>query len=727
MQTFDRHRLGCALLTLATGHVVAQSSADSQPVPTVVVTGTGERGYGAGKASTANKTDTPLLETPFSVEIVPNQVLKDQQAINLRDATRNVSGVQANYGYGDLYEAFALRGFETNNTLRNGMRVAGGVGRSSVDVANIDSVEVLKGPAAMLYGRIEPGGLINVVTKRPQAQAAYSIEQLVGSDSLFRTTLDATGPVDADGHLLYRGIFSYFDADSFIDHAPHGRTQFLAPSLTWRPNADLEVNLDIEARDVRPLTGNGIVAIGDRPANIPITTYLGGDEGDYARVRRGMVALDWSYRLDRDWKLRNGVAWVTDSIDFEEFFGGSIDESTGDFSITPWFDKRRSHGLNTFLDLTGHLEGAGIAHTVLVGLDYYRLSYDDVGFVNGWVPVDTTNIYSPTYFRPTAWGAHETLRSTPPDWTSVGYQQWTGLYLQDQMKVGDALHLLVGGRYDWAQARAGSITLEYAPPGSTLADVPISDAKENKFSPRLGALYQFTPTLAAYANYVESLGTWGTGLGIKSDIDGHPLPAERSKSYEAGVKAEFAAGLTSTLALYEITKTNMATRDLSSPDPTALRATGEARSRGVEFDVSGELTKQLSLIANYAYTDAVFTRDDSGLQGNRIANVPRHSGGLWAKLRPTSAPLSLGAGIFARGQRQGDNENTFQMPGYATVDAFAAYAFTVAGKRVFAQLNVNNLFDRRYFINSNVYDASPRFGVMPGQPRTVVGSVRLEL
>ena len=722
-----RTAIGLACLALAATEGVAQTSAAPAPSATVVITGSTERGYAAGSASTASKSDTPLVETPFAVEVVPRQLLQDQQIVNLRDATRNVSGVQSNFGYGDLYEAFALRGFETNNTLRNGLRVAGGVGRSSVDVANVESVEVLKGPAAMLYGRIEPGGLINVVTKRPQAAAAYSVDQQFGSNHLYRTTLDATGAVDADGHLLYRGIVSYFDADSFIDHAPHGRTQFVAPSLAWRNGSDLEVNLDVELRDMRPLTGNGIVAIGNRPADIPITTYLGGDEGDYARVKRGMVALDARYRLAADWKLHAGVAWAVDNIDFAEFFGGSLDESTGDFSIVPWFDKRRSHGLNGSVDLTGHLRTGTVEHRLLVGADHYWLNYHDVGFVNGWAPVDTSNIYQPSYFRPTAWGAHDALLATPADWTSVGHQEWTGLYVQDQVKAGD-LQLLVGGRYDRARARAGSITLEYAAPGATLADVPTTLATETRFDPRLGALYTLDRSLALYANYVESLGTWGTGLAVKSDLGGQPLPAERSKSAEAGLKAEALGGrLSSTLALFEIRKTNMATRDLSSPDPTALRATGQARSRGVELDLSAELAGNLSLIASYAYTDALFTRDDSGLQGHTIANVPKNSASLWVKARLVPDTLSAGAGVFARGQRQGDNENTFQMPGYATVSMFGAYSLRLGATRLTAQLNVENLFDRRYFINSNVYDASPRYGVMPGQPRTVIGSLRVDL
>jgi outer membrane receptor protein involved in Fe transport len=311
---------------------------------------TEELAYSADRAVSVMKTDVPVMETPFSVQVVPNGVIQDQQAIRLHDITRNVSGVQTNFGYGGLYEAFAIRGFETNVTLRNGERAAGGIGRSSVDVANLEDVEVLKGPAAMIYGRLEPGGMINVVTKKPLATPHFSLQQQFGSYDLFRTIGDATGPLSRDGSLFYRTIFSYFNADQFITHAPHGSTEFVAPSLNWRPNAKLAINLDFEYRNMNPLIANGIPAIGSRPADIPITTYLGGDVGDRANVNRKFLDLNASYAFNSKWNMHGAVALTSDNIDFEQFFGGSLDETPssafGDFTNIPWFDKRRSKGGN---------------------------------------------------------------------------------------------------------------------------------------------------------------------------------------------------------------------------------------------------------------------------------------------------------------------------------------------------------------------------------------------
>lgn len=701
--------------------------ANRQETVTVVETNS----YIAPEAATVSKLDVPITQIPLSVQVVPTGVIEDQLALRLPDITRNVSGVQTNFGYGALYEAFALRGFETNVTLRNGERVSGGIGRSSVDVANVEDVEVLKGPAAMIYGRLEPGGMINVVTKKPLEAHHYSLQQEFGSYDLYRTTLDATGPITNGSSLLYRGIFSFFDANQFISYAPHGRTYFAAPSISWRPNNRLTLNSNIEYRNMNPLIANGIPAIGNRPADIPITLYLGGDIGDRANVRRNVLDFNGSYQLSPNWNIRGSVAAAFDDIDFEQFFGGSLNEAPGptfgDFTNIPWFDKRRSTGENAALDLNGHFRTVGLTHNLLLGTDYYNVDFSDRGFVNGWAPVDTMNIFASVFRRSTAYGAHAALAATPPDWTSIGTTKWHGLYVQDQIALLKNVHLLVGGRYDWTKTQAGSITLEYADPGSTLNDVVKTDASESKFNPLVGLTYQPLSWLSFYGNYVSSLGTWGTSNVIAIDIEGHPLPAQQSRSYEGGIKIETLGGrLRSTLAVFDLTKTHVATRDLSSPDPTALRAIGEAHSSGVEFDISGTLTSRLSVIGSYAYTNAKFSKDNNGLQDLLIANVPRHSGSLWLRSEVIRQKLSAGAGVFARGQRQGDNENTFQLPGYATIDAFAAYSFNLERGRLTPQVNFVNLLDKRYFLNTNVYDAYPRLGIMPGQPFSVIGSVRWE-
>ncbi|HUL76653.1 MAG TPA: TonB-dependent receptor, partial [Vicinamibacteria bacterium] len=690
-----------------------------------------ERGsYAEPEASTADKSDSPVMRTPFSVQVVPAQALVDQQAVRLQDVTRNVSGVQPAFGYGDQYEGFLIRGFETNTTLRNGVRVGGEAGRNGVDVANAERVEVLKGPAAILYGRLEPGGLVNVVTKRPLAEPHYAVQQQAGSWDTFRTTADATGPLVANGKLLYRVVGEYLTADQFIVNAPHGRTKFIAPSLIYRPSSRLDLRLDFEYRDAEPRFSGGLPAIGDRPADVPVTTYVG-DFGDRETVVRKVADLTVSYELSPAWTMRGTGALSRQDYDAGLLSPATVDETPGptfgDVSNFAWFVDTRGKGGNAALDLIGRLRTGSLEHHILLGTDYYHLDFSYQGFVNGWNPVDTVNVFSPTYHRPTGFGSNAAYGSTPPDWRSIGSSAWNGLYLQDQVALPHGLHLLVGARYDWARSSSAGVTLEYAPPGTTIDDLVPAEAREEKLSPRIGLLYQPASWLSLYGNYVESLGTWGTLMGIATDANGRPLPSERSHAYEGGVKAEaFSGRLRTTVATFAITKTDVATRDLTSADPTALRAAGEAHSSGVEVDVAGELSPRWSLIASYAYTSAKFTRDDGGLQGNALANVPRHAGSLWVKAEILPGRLAAGSGAVLRGDRQGDNQNSFLLPGYATLDAFAAYTIGAGRSRVILQLNATNLTDRRHYLDSNVYDSNPRAGIMPGAPRTVLASVRWE-
>lgn len=717
---------------------------DASILPAVDVTGRAQldptdpynSDYNRPNASMATKTETSIKETPFSVQVVPQQVLQDQQAITLQDVTKNVSGVQTNFGYENLYQAFAIRGFETNTTLRNGQRAGGGYGRTMFEMANIDSVEVLKGPAAMLYGRLDPGGMVNVVTKKPLDREYYSLQQQFGSFDLFRTTIDATGPLDSDKTVLYRMNYSYFASDSFQTKAPNSTSHFLAPSLTWRPNDRFEANINIEFKDANPLNSAGIPAIGNKPANIPITTYIGGTSSNKVNVDHKLVDFKWTYKLNDSWKISNGLSATFDDMSFKQLYTTGTNpyfqpldlRIQPNVGLEPWFVNRTSQGYNSFLDLNGEFKIFGIEHKLLFGTDHYLLDYSDIGFNHGWSSIATQNIYNPSLITYASGWSFATAGQQNPDWTSVSTAQWNGVYLQDQMKILDKVHLNLGGRYDRVQSNGGQITLEYAPPGSTLNGVARSTTNDEKFSPRAGLVYDALPWLSIYGNYVESLGNAGAYGSVTLDANGVPLHASRSYSYEGGFKIEaFEKRLLSTISFYEINKTNMATRDITSPNPNVMTNTGAARSRGVEFDIAGSITNDLSLIGSYAYTDARFTTNNDGLQGNLLANVPRNSGSIWAKYQLIPEKMFIGLGGNFRGTRQGDNQNSFLLPGYATLDAYLAYKFNFAGKtKLTTQLNVNNILDKAYYINSNVYDAVPSLAIMPGQPLSVMGSLKLE-
>ncbi len=317
------------------------------------------------------------------------------------------------------------------------------------------------------------------------------------------------------------------------------------------------------------------------------------------------------------------------------------------------------------------------------------------------------------------------LRATSPSFSLSG-DEWVGIYFQDQITLWDKLHLLGGGRYDWAGRRSSFSTISFAD-----AEANEDTRTDRKFSPRVGLLYQLWSWLSLYGNYVESLGS-----NNGRDSTGRALDPQLATQYEVGAKTEFFDGrLNATLAFYHLTKENLPAADLSTPDPFDSVTIGEARSRGVEFDVSGQITDRLSVIGSYSYIDAKITRDPQqddagnplpGNQGHKLPGAPRHSGSLWAKYALIPERLDVGAGVFAAGQRQGDFANTFQLPGYVRLDAYAAYHWKIGPTRLTAQVNINNLLDKEYFLSANEFNGNSRAAIFPGEPLTVLGSLRLE-
>lgn len=342
-----------------------------------------------------------------------------------------------------------------------------------------------------------------------------------------------------------------------------------------------------------------------------------------------------------------------------------------------------------------------------MGFDYYRRDEqinNGILTVVGVPPTDTFNpVYGLDLASLTAGGSNHFTQS---------HDQWYGAYFQDQITLWDKLHILGGGRYDWAEAGFGQSVI-------SLNDVEEDVQRTESFSPRVGVLYQPWPWLSLYGNYVESFGSNNGGLSAS----GEPFDPETAQQYEAGLKTEFFDGrLSSTLAFYDLTKQNILTPDPANPIFSI--AVGEARSRGVELDVAGQVTDNWSLIGSYAYTDTEITEDNSGNEGNRITNVPLHAGSLWSKYAFGSGflqGLSLGAGVYLRGRREGDNENTFQLPGYARLDAFAAYSFEQFGSKITAQFNIYNVLDKTFYANS-----LSRGSTRPGDPLTFLGSIRVE-
>ena len=316
---------------------------------------------------------------------------------------------------------------------------------------------------------------------------------------------------------------------------------------------------------------------------------------------------------------------------------------------------------------------------------------------------------------------------TRQDYNNFGSfpEQWYGVYFQDQITLWDKVHILGGGRHDWAAI--GNSFSE-----TSLDSAALSYDRTEFFSPRIGIVYQPWQWLSLYGNYVESIGSNNSG----TVFGGGSVAPQTAQQWEVGIKTEWFDGkLNSTLAFFDLTKQNVAT---PIPGTPFSRTLGEANSRGVELDIAGQLTENLSIIGSYAYTVAKITKDEQltfdddgneigsnpGDTGNLLPSVPRNSGSLWAKWEFTDEllrGLNIGTGVYVRGQREGDNANSFQLPGYARWDASIGYSFKQAGSKITTQLNVYNILDKEYYDRSNT-----NLTTQPGAPLTFLGSVRVE-
>ncbi|WP_085216171.1 TonB-dependent siderophore receptor [Methylomagnum ishizawai] len=426
---------------------------------------------------------------------------------------------------------------------------------------------------------------------------------------------------------------------------------------------------------------------------------------------RYLVGIDWTFKFNEDWHITNRFLYNS-----ADYFQPSLWHSNmeNDQFLVRGLDNHVKQNRSTYttnLDLVGKFATGIARHEVLVGFDFFQFnqssgnSYSDYSSL-----VPPIDIYNPNNSLVVA--NTDAIKQLPNNFFYKQDETWYGIYFQDQITLWDKLHILGGGRYNWAEYSTGFSNLSFG-------NIQMTPVNDDAFNPRVGVLYQPWSWLSVYGNYVESFGTPNGG----QSASGQPFSPETAQQGEVGIKTEwFDQRLNATLAFYDITKRNILT-----PDPNDIRfsvSVGEARSRGVELDFTGKLTPNWSLLGSYAYTDAKITKDNSGNEGNQLMGVPLNSGNLWTKYEFDAGVLeglSIGTGVFARGQRQGDNANSFQLPGFTRWDASIAYSFKQLGSKITTQFNVYNLLDKTYYASS-----SGPVGITAGQPITFLGSVRVE-
>ncbi len=649
-------------------------------------------GYRATRSASATKTDTALRDIPQSISVIPATVLKDLGSTNVERALEFAGGVskQNNFGGLTLYE-YSVRGFTTSEFYQDGFSANRGY-PSTPDAANIERIEVLKGPAASLYGRGDPGGTVNIVTKKPQPQAFTTLQTSAGSWDRYRTALDVNTPLDAEGNVLSRVNLAVEDNHSFRDHVQSKRV-FVAPSFSWQ--LDPDTHLLVESEFVRHSStfDRGIV---DAPG-VSRSTFLGEPNDGDIDNHNNRIQATLEHHLNDAWKLRLASHYKQGSLwgDASENRALNADGHT----LNRRYRERSTgwHDSITQLELRGLFDIGSWQHELLVGTEYedYRKK-ERVTAIAGSYPID---LYNPVYGQPKPNGAR----------SGTDFFEQTkshALNLQDQIVFTERLRGMVGARLEHFEQSTDDFTRNHAKSRQT----------HDALTQRAGLLYQLTPEIGVFANASTSFKP-NSGL----DATGNTFKPEEGVGYEVGIKSElFDDRLSTTLAAFHIEKENVLALD---PATNTNRAMGKARSQGVDLQLTGQLTDAVRVIGAFAYIDAEVTKGDKTIPtGSRILGVAKRSGSLLGVYEFQDGALrgsDLGAAFTYVGDRSGEAGGSFELPAYHTVDLLAHYKAT---ENVTVGLNLNNLFDEKYYERSY-----SNYWVNPGEPRNFTVSLTLNL
>jgi iron complex outermembrane receptor protein len=661
-------------------------AADPADAGTVVVDGQ-RAGYRTLAVAGATKTDALPRDLPQSVRTLTSDLLQDAGVTSLAGALDLASGIARQSDLGGLWDSYAMRGFTGDPNFGSDYMVNGFAASRGYnglrDIAGTQSVEILKGPASALYGRGEPGGTVNILTKKPRFAPRYAFEAGIASHGMRRVAADLTAPVS--GTVAYRLNAAHSGGDSF--RGLHTDRDYVAPSLLWLAGPETTVSYEVEASRQRSPFDRGIPVLDGRP-EVPAERFLGEPADGPVTVKSLGHQLFVQHGLGNGWSLQGGAAYRDSSL--------SGYSSEANDVLPDGHTLRRQRRMRDWsatdrsarAELLGSVGAFGMKHALLFGADAYR--FDDTRVQWRRNP-SAANPYAIDLYAP-VYGSEAAPLALSVD--TLEHQRAHAVYAQDQVTLGEQWKMLVGVRHD-----------RYRQTVINHRTAAVNTQALSATSPRAGIVWQPTGALSLYASAARGFRP-NSGISIENTA----FPAERSMSYELGAKVDARGGLAGTLAVYRIDKENVLTANPVNTDYAI--AAGEVASKGIELDVSGELARGVRLSAAYAFTDARVTRGDNTITtGSRLPNVARHSGNVL--LVAGNARASIGGGIAYVGKRRGDvaASSDFTLPGYATARLLGTW---LPSKHLRLSLNVDNLFDRRYYASSY-----SRLWVAPGSTRTV--------
>ncbi|WP_342052311.1 MULTISPECIES: TonB-dependent siderophore receptor [unclassified Cupriavidus] len=695
----------------------ADTSAATLPMVTVSASAADLSGYADGVVplrASGSKTSTPLIDTPQTINVVTREQMDEQGVQSVMQALQYTPGVVNQYGDTDLrYDWLAVRGFVPLRYL-DGLRLpygARGYSQPRIDPYALESVEVLKGPASVLYGQSSPGGLLNLVSKLPQAQASREVVLQTGSHDRAQGAFDFTGPVDEDGKLLYRVVGLARDTNTEIDYIDERRVM-VAPSLTWRPSTDTSLTLMAQYQKIRSDGGGAppaLPAAGTLLPNpngsIPTSRFIGEPGYDKFESEQMMFGYKFEHRANDTWQFRQNARYSYIDTDSRRVQGLAMNPDLRTESRYGWAFPERSGVFSIDNQAEANFRTGPIRHTLLMGVDY---QYEDARYEESQlVLVRALDVFNPVYGAPV---------SRPPLGTRVDQSRHqVGGYLQDSLAI-DRWTFLLSGRYDWAGSDTDTLT---AQTGNTVS----TRQSDNAFTGRAGVSYRFDNGIAPFASFATSFQPQaGTGR------TGTPFEPTRGRQTEVGVKYQ-PNGINAfvTLSAFDLRQTNVLT-----PDPLNTNfntQSGEARVRGVELEGKASPMRGLDVVASYAYSNTEVLKANANARGVTIAGnalpfVPEHQASLWTYYQFQQTPLQgLGMGLGVRyiGRSYGDAANVYRVPAATLFDAALSYDLSKSVlqlRGVKVAVNATNLFDRRY-----VSTCISSTGCYFGSRRTVLGTV----
>ncbi len=651
-------------------------------------------GYVAKRTGTATKTDTSVLETPQTINIVTQEEIKALGSQSVTQALRYTPGITGG-GFSDRVGVFdepTSRGFSPTPLYLDGLHLPYGGGSTGgalqIDPYLLERIEVMKGPASVLYGQNQPGGLVNMVSKRPTSTPLREVVLGGGSQDRRAASFDVAGPLDEQGEFLYRLTGSGFDKNGEIDYVESQRF-VLAPSLTWAPNDQTRLTLyGHYQKDNGVPEAQGLPAVGtvfESPNGRIKRSRFIGEPGVNAYDREQYTfGYEVSHALDDVWTLKQNTRYAYVDDRYRAPLHGyrfvtnpqtGVDDQRYQTRFgVDWAQRNKVFGVDNMAQ--AKFNTLDVAHTLLLGVDYYHSNSKFLGLYDRNPPI--IDLYSPVYGQPLNFGQ-------PYDWDNTVTQ--TGLYVQDQLKW-DNWFLTLGGRYDWVEVDTRE------PIAGNFSNV-----KDEKFTGRAGLGYAFDSGFTPYVSYSESfLPLSGTDRG------GKPFEPSTGKQVEAGVKYQ-PPGQDSfiQLSVYEIKQQNILTADVSNPGFNSQ--VGELRSRGVELEGKANLTDNLGVIASVSRNDVTYTKDNDGREGRHPSGTPPMTASLWLDYHFIGdTPLAgLGMGLGTRYVRDSDGtdfaDDHFSIPSYTVYDGMLSYDLQQSPLRikgVKVQVNLQNLEDKVY-------------------------------